>query len=77
MEPEMYKHIRANKQMLNFLRRNPIWYRRLSHHDHSFEQFEKEVRIFYGQTVPQRIEKVKNQLTMIDMIISLSKAMKD
>lgn len=73
----MYKRIREDKQMLFFLRRHPIWYRKLSHDDNAFENFNKEMRVFYGKTVPQRIEKVKSQLNMIDMIISLSKAMKD
>lgn len=77
MEAHLYKKIREDKQMLFFLRRHPIWYRKLSRDVNDFEQFNKEMRVYYGKTAPQRIAKMKNQLNMIDMIMSLTKAMKD
>lgn len=63
--------------MLYFLRKHPIWYRKLSYGDSAFDEFIREMRLFYGKTIPQRVERVKNQLQMVDLIISLSKAMKD
>jgi len=73
----MYKYIRQNPKMLHFLRRHPIWYRKLSHDESSIDEFNREMRIFYGTTVHQRVEKVQQQLQMVDLIFSLSKAMKD
>lgn len=77
MEQNLYKYIRQQKGMLHFLRRHPIWYRKLSHDETSFEEFHREMRIFYGKTMHQRVERVNQQLQMVDLIISLSKAMKD
>ncbi len=77
MDQAIYKQIRSDSDMLYFLRQHPMWYRLLARDPYSVDQFHKEVRIYYGKTVPQRIEKVKNQLEMIDLIVALSKAMKD
>lgn len=77
MDQVVYTHIRRDGEMLHFLRQHPIWYRTLARDPSSFEQFQQEVRIYYGKTVPQRIEKIKNQIEMVDLVIALSKAMKD
>lgn len=77
MDQAIYKQIRGNQEMLYFLRKHPIWYRNLTRNPYMYKNFEEEVRIFYGKTVPQRIEKIKNNIQMIDMLVSLSKSMKD
>jgi len=38
---------------------------------------EKEAKRFYGRTIPQRVEKVSDQMQMMAMLFQMASAMKD
>jgi heme oxygenase len=77
MQPNVYHFLQSRPDLIRFVRLNPIWYRNLTRDPNRIDELEKEARYFYGRTVPQRIEKVSNQIQMISMLIQMAGAMKD
>lgn len=73
----MYNQINAKPELLFFLRHQPIWYRTLSRDPAQFEQFEKEAKSYLGKTIPQRVEKVSEQMQMMAMFLQMASAWKD
>lgn len=60
-----------------FVRYNPEWYRYLSRDPDRIDELEKAAKQFYGQTFPQRVEKLNNQVQMVGMLLQFAGAMKD
>ncbi|MRH42141.1 hypothetical protein GH741_05555 [Aquibacillus halophilus] len=77
MEPNLYQFLRSRPELLKFIRLNPQWYRELTRNPSRIQDLEKEANVFYGRTVPQRIEKISNQVQMVSMLIQMAGAMKD
>ncbi|WP_028782659.1 YlbE-like family protein [Thalassobacillus devorans] len=77
MQPENYRFLQADEERLAFIRLNPEWYRKLARDPGKQVQFDKEMKRFFGKTPIQRVEKVGNQLQMINMLIQMAKAMKE
>nr|WP_153735962.1 YlbE-like family protein [Aquibacillus halophilus] len=69
--------MRSRPELLKFIRLNPQWYRELTRNPSRIQDLEKEANVFYGRTVPQRIEKISNQVQMVSMLIQMAGAMKD
>ncbi|MCT2538083.1 YlbE-like family protein [Aquibacillus koreensis] len=77
MQPSLYKYLQGRNDLLHFIRQNPQWYRRLTRNPDQLEALEREAKVFYGKTVPQRIEKVSSQIQMVSMLMQMAGAMKD
>ncbi|SEB17120.1 YlbE-like protein [Thalassobacillus cyri] len=77
MQPENYQFLKANEERLAFIRLNPEWYRKLAREPGHQVQFDKEMKHFFGKTPIQRVEKVGNQLQMVNMLIQMAKVMKE
>lgn len=77
MQPENYQFLKANEERLAFIRLNPEWYRKLAREPGQQVQFDKEMKRFFGKTPIQRVEKVGNQLQMVNMLIQMAKVMKE
>lgn len=54
-----------------------MWYRYLSRDPDRVSELNKESKKFYGKTFPQQVEKVGNQVHMVNMLIQFAGAMKD
>lgn len=77
MDPTSYQYVISRPQLAMFVRYNPVWYRYLSREPNRINEMEKEAEKFYGKTFPQRVEKINNQVQMIQMLIQFAGAMKD
>jgi len=77
MNIEVYNYLKANPELLMFVRYNPIWYRYLSRDPQEVFRIEKEARMFYGKTFSQRLEKLNENIHLTAMLIEMSQAMKD
>jgi len=67
--------LRERPDLLQYIRKHPEWYRYLSRNPERMIELEKEAKIFYGKTFPQRVEKISNNLQMLRMFASLAKEM--
>ncbi|WP_226037916.1 YlbE-like family protein [Aquibacillus saliphilus] len=77
MQPGLYQYLRSRPDLLQFVRLNPQWYRELTRAPSRIKDLERESKVFYGKTVPQRIEKLSSQVQMVSMLIQMAGAMKD
>ncbi|WP_100404591.1 YlbE-like family protein [Bacillus solitudinis] len=58
-------------ELKQFVRQNPIWYRKLSRYPSQIINLEKEAKFFYGRTLPQRVEKVQSNLGLLMMLMEM------
>ncbi|SDJ74722.1 YlbE-like family protein [Sediminibacillus albus] len=77
MQPSLYQFLQDRQDLIHFVRMNPEWYRILTRNPDMLEVLEKEAKVFYGKTIPQRIERLSGQMQMVSMIIQMAGAMKD
>ncbi|QVK20419.1 hypothetical protein KHQ82_08805 [Mycoplasmatota bacterium] len=67
----LYKQ--ESSQLLEYLRYNPIWYRRLSENPNHYQLFENEAKEFLKLTTYDKINSAKNQLDMLSMFLKYLK----
>ncbi|WP_077622132.1 YlbE-like family protein [Sediminibacillus massiliensis] len=77
MQPTLMQYLMDRKDLRHFIRMNPLWYRMLTRDPSLITQLEKEAKVFYGKTVPQKIERISSQMQMVSMLIQMAGAMKD
>ncbi|RKQ37376.1 YlbE-like family protein [Oceanobacillus halophilus] len=77
MDSSVYHYLLERPDLQNFVRYNPIWYRYLSRDPSRISEMEKEAKRFYGKTFPQKIEKIGNNVQMLNMLMQFAGAMKD
>ncbi|MFD1849168.1 YlbE-like family protein [Oceanobacillus bengalensis] len=77
MDTDVYHYLSKNPKLRDFVRYNPKWYRYLSRDPSVLKMMEKEAKVFYGKTFPQRLEKMNNNVQMLNMLIQFADVMKD
>ncbi|MEN2766562.1 YlbE-like family protein [Ornithinibacillus xuwenensis] len=77
MHKDVYNHLQANPELLNFVRHNPEWYRYLTRNPSSIMDIHKESKQFYGKTFSQRLDKANQNVQMIGMLLQFAEMMKD
>lgn len=68
---EVLQYIKRQPELHQFLRYHPIWYRRLSRNPRAVYEMEKEAKVFYGKTFPQRIERWQNNMNTAMMFLEM------
>ncbi|UCZ51853.1 YlbE-like family protein [Bacillus shivajii] len=74
MRGEVYQYIRSEPDLHKFLRAHPNWYRRLARNPYSLQEMEKQAKIFFGKTFPQRMEKLENNMHLAMMMIDMMRS---
>lgn len=77
MQPHCYQYLISRPDLAHFVRLNPSWYRYLTREPHRMHELPKEADIFYGRTFGQKVERLNDQVKMVNMIIQMMGAMKD
>jgi YlbE-like protein len=77
MRPELYQYIQAKPILKNFIREQPIWYRKLSRNPNHLKTFENSSLQYYKMTLPDRIEQLTNSLQMASMMFHLLQSTND
>ncbi|GGN49131.1 YlbE-like family protein [Oceanobacillus indicireducens] len=78
MEQAVYLYLREQPKLLEFIRRQPIWYRYLLREGAKvLPELEKEAKVFYGQTFSGRLNRVSDQVQMASMLINVANILKD
>ncbi|SDY77008.1 YlbE-like protein [Evansella caseinilytica] len=76
MRSEVYQHIRNQPELHRFLRYNPRWYRILSRNPFALQQMEREAKVFYGKTFPQRMDRLQNNMNLAMMMLEMMRQFK-
>lgn len=77
MNTECYQYLQKNPELANFVRFNPVWYRYLTRDPNRVFELVEEAKVYYGKTLPQRLEKLNNQVQMVNMLIQFANNTKD
>lgn len=77
MDQATYQYLQLHPKLAEFVRYNPVWYRYLTRDPKRVYELDKEAKIFYEETLSQRLEKVNKQVQMMKMLIQFAGAMKD
>ncbi|HET7658334.1 MAG TPA: YlbE-like family protein [Bacillales bacterium] len=71
MRKEIQQFLAVRPDLQHFVRMNPQWYRRLGRCPHDVKEMEEEAKRFYGKTIPQRIQRLNQQLKMAQFMIGM------
>ncbi|CQR47813.1 hypothetical protein BN1058_02144 [Paraliobacillus sp. PM-2] len=77
MEPSIYQQIKNNPSLLYYIRHDPTWYRTLSRDPTTLSDMEKEAKLYQGKTIPQRVERISEQMRLLGMFLQMASTMKD
>lgn len=77
MYSSIYTNLQTDPELAKYVRYHPIWYRYLSRDPSRVSELPKEAKEFFGKTFPQRLEKINNQVQMVNMLLQFAGAMKD
>lgn len=78
MDTATYHYLLSNPKFIDYVRQNPIWYRYLLRDGvKRLPELEREVKIFYGQTISGRLNRMNDQVQMASMLIQLANILKD
>lgn len=75
MRHEVQLFLSSRPDLARFVREKPIWYRLLSRSPEKMYQIEQEARIFYGQTFSQRIDRIQQQVQLVQILMNMMYAM--
>lgn len=75
MRKDVYAYLHQNKEMLEFLREQPHWYRKLMRNPNDIQKMEIAALHYYKRTIPHKVEKISNGVQMASMMISMFHAM--
>ncbi|GIN57621.1 YlbE-like family protein [Lederbergia ruris] len=74
MRQEIIQYIYNKRELQQFLREQPQWYRKLSREPEQLEQFEVASLHYFKKTIPHRIEKFSNNMHMASMMMNMLQA---
>lgn len=74
MRKDLLSSIRHDPLLHEYIRMHPYWYRKLGRNPESFSEFRYEAKQFFGKTIPQRIEKLNQNVQMAMMLMQMFQA---
>ncbi|MFP3723802.1 YlbE-like family protein [Priestia filamentosa] len=74
MRQEVYEYIQAKDKLRDFIRQQPMWYRKLTRNPHVLNDFELASLNYYKQTIPHKVEKFYNSVEMANMMLAMFQA---
>ncbi|HHY74498.1 MAG TPA: hypothetical protein GX497_15000 [Bacillus bacterium] len=71
MRHEIQNYLATRRDLLIFIRENPIWYRILSRNPEKVFEIEQEAKIFFGRTFPQRIDRLEQHIQLANLLLGM------
>ncbi len=71
LRQDIYSYIEADKDLLNYLRLNPIWYRKLMRQPQLISDFQTESKFFFRKSIPDRVNQFSNGVQAASMMLSM------
>lgn len=75
MRKDVYMYVKQNKELLNFLREQPRWYKILMRNPNDIRKMEIAALHYYKRSIPHKVEKFTNGVQMASMMMSMFQAM--
>lgn len=77
MRREVLEYLERQKELKQFVREQPQWYRKLSRNPYDLQSLEIQSLHYYKKTIPHQVEKFSNGVQMAQMMFSMFQAMKN
>lgn len=75
MRKEILDYLNNNPQLKQYVREQPIWYRKITRNPHDLQRLEIASMHHYKKTIPHQVEKFASGVQMASMMISMFQAM--
>jgi hypothetical protein len=75
MRTNVLHYIKSRPELIQFVRQNPIWYRKLSRNPELIDTIEKEAKYFYGKTFSQKVNKFQQNIQMASFLLGFLQQM--
>ncbi|AIM17578.1 MULTISPECIES: YlbE-like family protein [Neobacillus] len=77
MRREVMEYLESRKDLKQFIRQQPQWYRKLSRNPYDLQALEVASLHYYKKTIPDQVEKFSQGVQMATMMYSMFQAMKN
>jgi hypothetical protein len=77
MRKDILDFLQSDVEYIKFIRQQPKWYRKLTRNPELIEEFRLASLEFYGKTIPQRVDKLQNQVQMASFMIDMFQVLKE
>ncbi|MEH7334910.1 YlbE-like family protein [Neobacillus drentensis] len=77
MRKDVLEYLESQKDLKQFVREQPLWYRKLSRNPFDLQSLEVASLHYYRKTIPDQVEKFSNSVQMASMMYSMFQAMKN
>jgi len=76
MRREVLDYLERQKDLKQFVREQPLWYRKLTRNPDDLQSLEIASLHYYKKTIPDQVEKISNSVQMASMMYNMFQAMK-
>ena len=76
MRTDVLEYINRQKELKQFIREQPQWYRKLSRNPYDLQSLEVASLHYYKKTIPDQVDKFTNSVQMASMMYHMFQAMK-
>ncbi|WP_210363700.1 YlbE-like family protein [Bacillus sp. REN3] len=77
MRKDVMNQIRSNKELLEFVRMQPNWYRKLSRDPRDLHTAQIAALNHFENTIPHKVQKFSNNVQMASMMMHMFSNMKN
>lgn len=77
MRKNVLDFLQSDEEYIKFIRQQPKWYRKLTRNPELVEEFRLASLEFFGKTIPQRVDKLQNQVQMASFMIDMFQVLKE
>lgn len=75
MRKDIIEQLRANKELMDFVRDQPQWYRKLSRDPRDLYSAQIAALHHYEKTIPHKVQKFTNSVQMASMMMHMFSSM--
>ncbi|MDM5189643.1 YlbE-like family protein [Bacillus sp. DX4.1] len=76
MRAELVEFLKSNEDLERYIREQPYWYRKLSRNPKEKDAFELAALQHFKKTIPDKVAKFQNQLSVASIMIDMFQYMK-
>jgi len=76
MRRDVLEYLERQKDLKQFVREQPQWYRKLTRNPYDLQSLEVASIHYYKKTIPHQVEKFSNNVQMASMMYHMFQAMK-
>ncbi|MFB7140540.1 MULTISPECIES: YlbE-like family protein [unclassified Bacillus (in: firmicutes)] len=77
MRKDILEFLQSEEDYIKYIRQQPKWYRKLARNPELTNEFRLASLEFFGKTIPQRVDKLSNQVQMASFMIDMFQVFKE